>query len=225
MEILDRSPLFKGVSKEAVKALVSKLPTRSFKKNELLICQGEVADQVHLLVSGKLRVYYKSEDGGQTTIFYYQAPSLIGEMEILERLPYAGSVAAMEPSKTVMMNRLDYLSLLHSNHQVCFNLIKILSRHLYEGGGSLRVRLFGQVENILASALFSLAQLDGIPHEGGIWIARQLNKSELAQTLGIARKSVIRAFSKLQKEGLVALKGNEIFLPKLAELKRKAFLS
>ncbi len=87
----------------------------------------------------------------------------------------------------------------------------------------MRVRFFGQVEHFLANALFALARLDGIPHEGGIRITRQINKSELAQTLGVARKSVIKAFVNLQKEGLVEFTDKHIFLPNMVELQKKAF--
>lgn len=222
MDSLKKSPVFQGLSFDEIERLVSKLEKRKIKKNELIIKQGQRGLNAYLLTKGKVEVFYLSKDGEKTTIIYHEAPFIFGEVELWEEHPYLANVAALEICEIIEIPKRDYLRILHSNHQVCINLIKLLSNLLWQTGEDRRVRFFGRVEHLLANLICYYANLYGEKRNGGIVIKNDVNKSKLADALGVARQSVIRAFKEIEKEGLVKTEEKQIFIPDIGRLTNKA---
>jgi CRP-like cAMP-binding protein len=78
------------------------------------------------------------------------------------------------------------------------------------------------VENLLANTIGSFAQMYGEEHRYGTLIRREIRKTELAEILGVARKSVIRAYRKLIDDKLIQQQGGYLVIPDLEALKAKA---
>ena len=219
---LKQLPLFASLNFDTIERLTEDLPRQNFKKDELIIRQGEKNLQAYLLVEGKVGVYAESHEGVKSTLVFHEAPCVLGEIEIWQERPYLGSVIAIEPCTTLVLNKNRYLKLLHSNHQVCVNMVQLLSNQLYRDATQTRMRLFGRVEHLVAGTLCSFAQLYGEEHRYGILIRKEINKSEIAEILGVARRSVIRAFETLEEEKLVQLEKKQLVIPDIVALRRKA---
>ncbi len=221
-ENLKKLPLFASLTYEQIDRLTEEMPRQSFKKDELLIRQGEKDLQAYVLIEGKVGVYAESHEGIKSTLVFHEAPVVLGEIEIWQERPYLGSVVAIEPCTTLVMNKKRYIKLLHSNHQVCINMVQLLSNQLYQDATAVRMRLFGRVEHLVAGTLCSFAQLYGEEHRYGVLIRKEINKSEIAEILGVARRSVIRAFETLEEEKLIQLEKKQLVIPDLPALRRKA---
>jgi len=219
---LKQLPLFASLNYETIERLTEDLPRQSFKKGEYIIRQGEKNLQAYLLVEGKVGVSAESHEGIKSTLVFHEAPCILGEIEIWQERPYLGSVIAIEPCSTLVLNKKRYQKLLHSNHQVCINMIQLLSNQLYQDATSTRMRLFGRVEHLVAGTLCSFAQLYGEEHRYGVLIRKEINKSEIAEILGVARRSVIRAFETLEEEKLIQLEKKQLVIPDLPALRKKA---
>lgn len=222
MQGLSQNPMFAGVNPIEVVRLTQNLPRRRFRRGEQIIAQKDRGHNAYILVDGKVEVFYLSREGVKTTILFHNAPFVFGEVEVWEQHPYLANVVAMEPCEVVVLSRKDYFQLLHSNHQVCLNMVRLLSNLLWVTGNDRRVKFFGRVEHLLANLLCSLAQLHGEEHEYGILLGKDINKSEWAEILGVARPSVIRAFKELVKLKLVMTQGKSVIIPDLHALHRKA---
>ena len=75
---------------------------------------------------------------------------------------------------------------------------------------------------MVAGTHCSFAQLYREEHRYGILIRKEINKSEIAEILGVARRSVIRAFETLEEEKLVQLEKKQLVIPDIVALRRKA---
>jgi CRP/FNR family transcriptional regulator len=219
-EMFKKAPMFSGIPDDILSRLFQNKVTRRYKSGDVIIQQGKSCEQAFILVEGRLKICSENCEGMQTTILYHSAPFLFGEIEIIDQFPYTASVIALEPSQAIVMSRAEYISMLHGNHQFCFNVTRLLSKLLYEAGEDRRLRVFGQVEHLLASGISALAVIEGEPHQGGVQITRKVNKTELASTLGVARKSVIGAFDQLIQKDLIRLEGEKIFIPNLTRLQQ-----
>ena len=123
----------------------------------------------------------------------------------------------------MQLNKKEYLKLLQSSHQFSINMVKMLSNLIYFTARDQHVRMFGQVDHLIANTLCAFARLYGEEREDGILIRRDISKSELASILGIARRTVIRALQEMETEGLLSIEGKEVVIPDLIALQRKAF--
>lgn len=222
LDKLKQLPLFRSVGFETLKTLTENLPYQTFKTGDFLIRQGEPQRQAYLLNEGRVEVFAEPREGIKTTLVFLEAPSLIGEMEVLRELTSIASVVALEPCSVLIFSQENYLKMLQSNHQICFNLVQMLSQELYEDATSARMRLFGRVEHLVANTLCSFAKLYGENHAYGVLVRKDINKSEIAEILGVARRSVIRAFEQLESEKLIQVDRKQLIIPDLTALQQKA---
>lgn len=214
--------LFSGIRHETIDQLTNEYPRKTFKKDEYLTKQGTKNFAVHLLLEGRVRVESESKDGKRTTIIFHEAPYIIGHIEVWKDSPMLANVVAIEKCHVITMAKKDYLKLLQTNHQVAINMVKVLSNLIYQTGRDQHVRLFGQVDHLIANTLCSFAQLYGEEKDYGILVRKPISKSELAEILGVARRSVIRGLKDLEKDGLIQMDGKDLVIPNLADLQRRA---
>lgn len=221
-DALKRHPIFHGVSPTLVDKLMRSCERKRFRKGEFIVKQGDVALEVFIFLEGKFEVFYLSREGIKTTIIYHEAPHITGEIEVFDNHRYLANVVAMEPCDTLRLTKKKYLELLHSNHQICINIVKLLSNLLCQTGEDRRVKFFGRVDHLLANLLCYHASMFGERHSYGILVKKEINKKEMAESLAVARRSIIEAFKKLQEEKLIYLEGKQLVIPNLAALQHKA---
>lgn len=215
-------PLFAGVPAQTISQLTRDFAPRRFRPGEHLITQGAKALELFLLLEGKIETYYRSSQGEKTTIIYHSAPFITGEIELFDGRPYLANVVALEPCRTLVASRKQFLAMLQANHQVCLNLARIACLLLCETGEDRRVKFFGTIDNLLANLLCYQAKMFGEERSYGILLTTELNKKEIADCLGVARKSVIASFKNLEQAQLVKVMGRRLCIPDLRALQAKA---
>lgn len=214
--------LFSGVRHEIVDELTLSFPHKTYRRGEALACQGSRENKVILLLEGRVQVVGEAKAGKRTTIIFHEAPYIFGHIEVWKDLPNLGSVIAMEKCEAVIISKKEYFKLLQTNHQVAINMVKILSNLLYRVGQDEQLRLFGQVDHLVANTLCSYAHLYGEEHGYGVVIRHPVPKSELAEIVGVARKSIIEALKLLVKDGVIEINGQEIVIPNVKALQTRA---
>lgn len=221
-EKLNRFPLFAGLPRETVERLTARCVRKSFRRGERLHRQSEKDQRVTLLIDGKVGVYAEMPDATKTALIFHEAPAIFGHVEIFLEKPILGSVIAIEPCVGLIMPRTDFLKMLHGNHQIAINLCHVFSSLLYRVAKDRRVRMFGRVEHLVANTLCSFVQLYGEEHRYGVLVRKEINKSEIAQILGVNRRSVIRALALLEEEKLIRIEERQLIVPDVAALQKKA---
>ena len=187
--------------------------------------QGDPATRGYLLLEGKVEVIAETSavtDRQRRTVIYHVAPYVVGFIELIQKRPLLGTVVALERVESLEVDRAAYLAILQRNHQLCVNAIKMLSDLLWQMAEDRRVRLFGSVDHLVANSICYLARLYGEARSNGVLITKELNKSALAESLGVARRSVIRAIENLETEKLVEVSGRQVWIPDLKALQQRA---
>lgn len=218
-DTLSHFPLFSQLSDRERVALEKKLKTNTFRAGQNIIRQGEPCLHAYILLQGKVEISSISTDGSALHILFHQAPAFFGMIEIFRELPYLGTVTAIEPSTTLSMTKAQYLGLLHSSHQMCLSVIQNLSDQVYQSGIDHRMRLFGDTEKILGRFLLCQAEACGEKKQDGVFVPVSLNKSQIAKSLGLSRRHVIRSFQALEKRGIIEVQSGRLFVPNLSKLK------
>ncbi len=219
---LHRFPLFAGIPRVLVEKMVDSFTKKAYRRGDRIHKQGDKDLRVTLLVEGKAGVYAESSDGTKTALIFHEAPAIFGHVEIFQEKPTLGSVIAIEPCVGLVMARPEFLKMLHGNHQVAINLCQVFSSLLYRVAKDRRVRMFGRVEHLVANTLCSFAQLYGEEHRYGVLVRKEVNKSEIAQILGVNRRSVIRALTQLEEEKLIRIEDKQLIVPDIGALQKKA---
>jgi CRP-like cAMP-binding protein len=221
-ESLSVFPFFSQLSKRDVDALLKGLPRKQFKNGDKILKQGQPCTEAHLLIEGKVEVTTTGPRGAEVHILLHQAPSLFGIIEIWREARHLGNVVAMGPCTTLTLDKAAYLRLLHSSHQACVSIIQFLSDQIYQNGSDHRTRLFGAAEHALSGFLLAHAASLGEVTQAGTVLRIPINKSQIANSLGMSRRQIIRAFEILTKENLIEGQSGQLVILDVEALRRKA---
>ena len=73
--------------------------TRVYKKNSVVVSQGDDTDSLYLIVSGSVRVYVSDENGREVTLNTLHAGDSFGELALLSDQARSASVLTLEDTE------------------------------------------------------------------------------------------------------------------------------
>ena len=94
MLLLRSIPLFAGLEPEDLQRIAAVATERDYPEGGTLMREGELDDELVLIVEGSVRVVHATDDGEERLIRRYQAGDHIGELAILRDRPRAATVIA-----------------------------------------------------------------------------------------------------------------------------------
>jgi HEAT repeat protein len=94
MLALRRVPLFRDLDPEDLQRLAVLAEQRTYPAGTILMSEGELGDDLVVVIEGSVRVVQQAEDGGERIVRRYGPGEHIGELAILRDKPRAATVVA-----------------------------------------------------------------------------------------------------------------------------------
>jgi len=124
---LKKIPLFEGLPDEDLLMLVQRAAISNVPGGELIVREGDRADSLYLILSGKVKVYL-GEQGGKEMLLDVKGPGqYFGEM-MLDDKPRSASVMSLQPSKLAEISGADFKAVLLKHPETALHLIRNLIR-------------------------------------------------------------------------------------------------
>lgn len=128
---LDAVGLFRTSSPEARRTLGERGRLRTFEAGDALMRQGEDADAMHVILSGRVRVE-RTAAGESAPIVLAElgASEVVGEIGVLDGGPRTATVTALEETQTLELHRTLLAVVLIQYPDIAADLLRTLSRRL-----------------------------------------------------------------------------------------------
>ncbi len=191
---------------------------KTFSKKEVIYSEGDFANYLYFIVSGKVKSVKLDELGKELVIDVHQAGEFIGYMTLLEDDEYNESAIAMEDVCLSVIPKQDFLSLITKNRDVAMRFIKMLSGSVKEKEARLLQLAYTPVRERTADVLVKLIEKES--EAGNNSHKLKVSREDLANMVGTAKESLIRVLSDFKKNGLIESEGTEIHIIDLDALKR-----
>jgi hypothetical protein len=94
MLLLRRVPLFAELGPEDLQRVAAGATERSYAAGEAIVREGELGDELVVLLEGTVRIVRADPDGGERLIRHYGPGDHIGELAVLRTRPRAATVVA-----------------------------------------------------------------------------------------------------------------------------------
>ncbi|HEV2233090.1 MAG TPA: Crp/Fnr family transcriptional regulator [Terriglobia bacterium] len=173
--------------------------------NRTIFSQGQTADSVFLIRSGKVKLSVTSSQGKEGIIALLVQGEFFGEGCLAGQPLRMSTAVAMTDCSLIKVDKLRMTRLLHEQHDISeLFLTRLLSRNIrYEE--DLVDKLFNSSEKRLARILLLLAQFG---KEGRTeTIHPGISQENLAQIVGTTRSRVSQFMNKFRKLGFVEYNG------------------
>lgn len=199
-------------------AFLARATTVHARRGQILISHGSEADDVFLIVRGKLQVSTFSVNGRETILRQMGPGRLVGEMSAISATPRSATVAAVEETVLGRLSGAAFRTFLHEVPGAGYWMAVQLAsrvRNLSEKTTELATL---PVSARLHSELLRLAvEAGGDPER--CEIKPLPTHAELAARIGTHREAVTRELGLLEQEGLIMRSGRALVIPSIARLK------
>jgi CRP/FNR family transcriptional regulator, cyclic AMP receptor protein len=185
--------------KPGLRALAERGMLRTYRKQMVLINEGESGENLFVLLQGRVKVFSMDANGREITYGTIEAGDYFGEMS-LDGGPRSASVVTLEPTTCAVLSGQDVREHLRAEPDFAYELITQIIRRARTATETARgmalLDVYGRVVAALESqagpaASGSPVELQGITHQG------------IASRVGSSREMVSRLLKDLEKGGYI----------------------
>jgi hypothetical protein len=126
---LRRIPLFAGLSPAELLRVAGIAEERSFANGEEIAQEGEIGEELYIILSGSVRVV-RHEDGGAVDVARREAGDVVGEMSIISRAPRVASLIADGDVRTITIGRREFESMIAERPDIALAVMRALAARL-----------------------------------------------------------------------------------------------
>ncbi|RBQ17858.1 Crp/Fnr family transcriptional regulator [Spongiactinospora rosea] len=205
---------------DEIAALRASARPRRWERGAVVMSEGDTADWVVVLTSGRVKVSSHTESGTEVVLAVRGPGALLGDMSAIDGGPRSGTVTALEPVEALVIS--DFSGFLRANGQVAVLLMKLIIGRLRD---SDRKRIeYGAFDTTgrVATRLVELAERYGEQSADGVRVALPLSQDELAGWTGASREAVSKALRSLRDRGLIETGRRRVTIHDLEALRRRA---
>ena len=192
---------------------------QSYKKNEIIHCEGERPTHLMCLLAGKVKIY-KDGVGGRSQIIRMIKPvEYFGYRAFFAREDYVTAAAAFEPSVICLIPMTAIVTLVSQNNELAMFFIKQLSIDL--GIADERTVNLTQkhIRGRLAESLLFLKETYGLEEDQST-LSIYLSREDLANLSNMTTSNAIRTLSNFATEKLITIDGRKIKIIEEEKLKK-----
>ena len=209
-DFLKYVPIFSDLDEKTLEQ-ISKLGIRKpFKKEAVILFEHETGSALFVIIEGKVKVSRVSDDGKEVILTILGDSDFFGEMAILDGLARSANVTAMEDSEIFLIQRNDFLDLLHSHPEVSVALLQELTQRLRSADMKIKSLSLKDAEGKVATVILQLADDVGKIKQGTVEIEKLPFQHDLANMAGTSRETISRTLHSFAKKGFVELEGSKL---------------
>lgn len=200
-ELIRLTPFFTELTPEAADQAAAQVVTRRHPANQVILLENDWGNSVYFILEGWVKIRTYNLDGKEVTLNILGKGEIFGEMASLEEVPRSTDVITLVPTVIGNMPAQHFVTLLNEEPQAGLFLARLMARRLRQVNRRLRLRE-SDSQSRVADILLFLADGQGKVAGQGMEIPN-LPHRELSGLSGLARETVTRVLSKLEKKGLI----------------------
>jgi CRP/FNR family cyclic AMP-dependent transcriptional regulator len=194
----------------SLRALALRGVLRNYKKNSVVINEGDVGESIFVLLQGRVKVYATDENGREITYGTIDAGDYFGEMS-LDGGPRSASVITLEPCTCSVVSRTAVRDHLAEEPEFGLDLVAQVIRRARAATETARqmalLDVYGRVISTLESE-------EGPGKPDAPVLLQQITHQSIASRVGASREMVSRLLKDLEKGGYIELGVKKITLLK-----------
>ncbi|MBV9264946.1 MAG: Crp/Fnr family transcriptional regulator [Acidobacteriaceae bacterium] len=215
---LRSNALFAPLSDSELRAVAARAVLKGFTAGELLFSEGEACTGLHVIVSGKVRIFKSSRTGREQVLAIEGPGASIAELPVFDGGTFPASASTVESSEIIFLSRKDFQAACLENPELALKVLQVVGRRLRRLVGIIEELSFTTLRQRLISWLLREAKSRGQRSGAGLVLDLGVTHQEIASQIGTVRELVSRNMARLQAQGLIQANGAEITIPNTSAL-------
>jgi CRP-like cAMP-binding protein len=196
-ELLARTDFFADAPVEVVREIAAAAVERSLVRGDVLFHEGDVADSLYLVVSGRVAIAISNPiDQRETVVALMDSGDLFGEMSLLDEGSRSAMARALEPSVVFVIPFEPVANAFRSDPALLWGVCRLLAHRLRVMDEALADSVFLDVTGRTAKRLLELSS--GVDE-----FVLPITQEELAGMVGASRERVNKAIASFIRLGWI----------------------
>ncbi len=221
-DALHMAPLFAGLDNDAADALRSTMTEVELARGRMLFQEGDPGDALYVMISGKIKLVRKANDGRENLLAVLGPGEMFGELSVFDPGPRSTAAMAVTKVKLLRLSQADLTPWLHDRPEVAAGLLRQLAGRLRRTSETAADLVFTDVPGRVAKALLDLSQRFGTASADGLLVHHDLTQEELAQLVGASRETVNKALADFVARGWIKLEQKSVTLTDVERLRHRS---
>lgn len=207
---LSNIDFFEDLSQQALLNLSHLMKEVHYKKDSIIINQGEETRSLFIIESGRIKVTALNEEGHQTVFSFLQQDEYFGELSLIDEAPRSATIIAVEDTDVLVLSHSQFYSFLNSHPEANWSLFKALTARIRDMDDTISTLTSKDIYGRLAARIYKEAK----GKINGYLVTRKLTHQDLAEMIGCSREMVSRIFKRLKNEGYIKVEEKRIIIIK-----------
>ncbi|HEY9850747.1 MAG TPA: Crp/Fnr family transcriptional regulator [Leptolyngbyaceae cyanobacterium] len=216
--LIRSTPFFSGLPDSTVEKATAHLVTRTHPSNQVILLENDWGSSVYFILEGWVKIRTYNLDGKEVTLNILGKGEIFGEMAALDEVPRSTDVITLAPTVIGNLPAQDFVNLIYTEPMAGVRLAQLMGRRLRQVNRRLRLRESDSMSRVADTILF-LADGQGKRTSEGTEIPN-LPHRELSSLSGLARETVTRVLTKLEKKGLIKRDQDSLRIPDINALEK-----
>ncbi|MCR8922744.1 Crp/Fnr family transcriptional regulator [Dasania sp. GY-MA-18] len=207
--ILGKLDIFKGLNPQELALMADKVVVRTYAKNTVVINEGDYADALYIINSGRVKVYCSDKAGKEFIMNTMKAGEHFGELALLDDDKRSASVRTLDKSNFCIIYKEDFNRVLDEQPNIAKVLIRNLARRVRKLTHDVKLLalqdVYGRVVNVLNDLAAPRDAISSI-------IPDKLTQQDIADRVGASREMVARILKDLVAGDYISFEGRQIII-------------
>ncbi len=224
MDLLERVPLFSGLTPEQMEIIRAGSHVTELGKGEILFHQGDPVRGFFFVLRGQMQLTVSTADGAEKVVEIVTVRESFGEAVVFEGLRYPVTATALVGTTLLAVSSAAVLDLLDRDPSFARRLLANMAvrlRRLIRDVEAYSLR--SSIQRVVGFLLAEAAIGGGASDERVVTLPTR--KHVLASRLNIAPETLSRVLRDLSDEGLISVEGRRITLHDVARLEGRRELA
>jgi len=209
-DLLRLVPIFSDLDDDTLNQISHLGAQRSYPKDSVILSENESGSDLYIIIEGKVKISRRSSDSKEVILSIIGDSDFFGEMSVIDGLSRSANVVAMEDSVILIIQRSEFLELLHTYPEVGIALLQELTQRLRSADIKIKSLSLKDSDGKVATVILQLAEDMGMIKNGVVEIEKIPFQHDLANMAGTSRETISRTLSSFEKKGLIEHEGSKL---------------
>ena len=204
-DFINTIPYFTGLGRAELESIRRHFFEKKAGRGEMLLFEGEPAENLYFVVSGVVKIFKTSADGKEQILQIIRPGESFNDVPVFGGDTSLASAEAMSDVVLYTMPKQDLEDIIREYPRVAYSVIQILSQRVRQLVSLVEDLSFRHVTGRVAKVLLEYAG-NGAENEP------RLTQQEMAAMIGTAREMVGRSLKSLEEGGTIRMERNRVVI-------------
>lgn len=204
--------LFSSLTEDEMTLIAEEAITYSFKRGDIIFAQGDTANHLHIVCSGKMKIKKYTVDGKEQILYILSDGDFIGAFNLLKADKWDFTAEALEDTEISMVSKSAFNHILFKNPDITLKVLEKAYERIIKVESLVERLGTNSVDAKVAGLLLNLESNFGHKTNEGTLLTLSINREEMGAYAGITRETMTRKLKLFQELGVIRLIGTKQIL-------------